>query len=124
MAHTTQEWTQILARALDTFRSSHGPHYRQPTFLLHLDTANESTFPDLVHVFSKQFQQWRERSEALANGDEKGTRFMVANIRLYEGYALLVVQSFALQRAVDNAIDLPAAFAQVSTVPPERFGPH
>lgn len=70
-----------------------------------------------MHVFTKQFQQWRHRSEAAAHrlgAEDKAARFMIGNIRLYEGYARLVLQSFALQRAMDSALDLPAAFAEAS----------
>lgn len=79
--------------------------------------ANHTSFSDLVHVFEKQFRQWRERSEFAARGcgaKEGDIRFMIGNIRLYHNYARLVVRSFGLQKAVDeNGLDLPAAFVEV-----------
>jgi len=109
-----QEWTQILARALDTFRSEITLHsYKEFGATL----ANQTSFSDLVHVFEKQFGQWREKSESAARacGAEEGEiNFMIGNIRLYHSYARLVVRSFGLQKAAeDNGVDLPAAFLEV-----------
>jgi len=80
--------------------------------------ANHTSFSDLVHVFEKQFRQWRERSELAARkcgADDADVRFMIGNIRLYHNYARLVVRSFGLQKATDDkGADLPAAFLEVS----------
>jgi hypothetical protein len=80
--------------------------------------ANHTSFSDLVHVFEKQFRQWRERSELAARkcgADDADIRFMIGNIRLYHNYARLVVRSFGLQKATDDkGADLPAAFLEVS----------
>jgi hypothetical protein len=80
--------------------------------------ANHTSFSDLVHVFEKQFRQWREKSEVAARscGAKDGDiSFMIGNIRLYHDYARLVVRSFGLQKAKDdNGADLPAAFLEVS----------
>ncbi len=80
--------------------------------------GNQNSFPDLVHVFDKQFRQWRDKSENAARecrSDERATGFMIGNMRLYDQYARLVVHSFGLQRAMDVLpMDLPAAFAEVS----------
>lgn len=80
-----------------------------------------SQFPDLVHVFQKQFHQLREQSIAnakvfdLTDPNSKVNRFMIANASLYNRYARLVVHSFGLQRASDSKkTDLPSSFAEVS----------
>lgn len=110
-----KEWTQILSRALDTFRSEIALHsYPESAASL----ANHTSFSDLVLVFEKQFRHWRDRSELAAKncGAEEGdVRFMIGNIRLYHNYARLVVRSFGLQKATDdNGTDLPAAFLEAS----------
>ena len=80
--------------------------------------GNQNSYPDLVHVFTKQFRQWREKSESAAcacRSDERAVGFMIGNIRLYDQYARLVVHSFGLQRAIEvHPMDLPASFAEVS----------
>lgn len=91
-----------------------------------------SQFPDLVHVFQKQFHQLCEQSIAnarsfdIADINGKGARFMLANVALYNRYARLIIHSFALQRASDSRrTDLPSAFAEVSyraCVPEARVG--
>ena len=79
-----------------------------------------SQFPDLVHVFQKQFHQLSESSMANARSFEDiddgiGSRCMIANVVLYNRYARLIVHSFGLQRASDSSrTDLPSTFAEVS----------
>ena len=79
--------------------------------------ANHTSLSDLVHVFEKQFKQWREKSEVAARGcgaEDSDVKFMIGNVRLYHNYARLVVRSFGLQKATDdNGADLPAAFLEV-----------
>ena len=79
--------------------------------------ANHTSLSDLVHVFEKQFRQWREKSEVAARGcgaEDSDVKFMIGNVRLYHNYARLVVRSFGLQKATDdNGADLPAAFLEV-----------
>ena len=81
--------------------------------------GNPNFFPDMVHIFERQFRQWREKSESLASdcqSDDRAMKFMIGNIRLYDQYARLVVHSFGLQRAMEILpTQLPAAFAEVST---------
>jgi hypothetical protein len=81
--------------------------------------ANHTSFSDLVHVFEKQFRQWRGKSELAARNcgaDDVDVRFMIGNIRLYHNDARLVVRSFGLQKATDDkGPDLPAAFIEVSS---------
>jgi hypothetical protein len=78
-----------------------------------------SQFPDLVHVFQKQFHQLCESSLATARtfhevDSGRGSRYMFANVALYNRYARLIVDSFGLQRASDSKkVDLPSAFAEV-----------
>ena len=81
--------------------------------------TNQNSLPSMVRVFDKQFQQWREAAQLKATqygADERGVKFMVGNIRLYDHYARLVVHSHSLQRASDRSpFDLPASFAQYQT---------
>lgn len=111
-----QEWTQILSRAMDVFRSEAADY----TTVAIGSIGNQNPFPDLVHVFDKQFRQWKERSEALTRegrSEDRAIGFVTGNVRLYDQYARLVVHSFGLQRAMEvSQIELPAAFAEVSEV--------
>lgn len=111
---TRQEWTQILSRAMDVFRSEAADHITVASG----GVGNQNPFPDLVHVFDKQFRQWRDKSEAAARecqSEERTIGYMIGNVRLYDQYARLIVHSFGLQRAMEILpIDLPAAFAEVS----------
>lgn len=99
------EWTQILSRAMDSFK------------LDAADTPISSVAsPRLVQVYRTQFRRWRESAEASARAAEgDGT---LGILRLYENYAQLVVQSFSLERALErNAVTLGAEFAEVSGGP-------
>ena len=109
------EWAQILVRAIDLFRSETAAQALEGSAVL----TNQNSLPSIVRVFDKQFRQWRESSELKAQeygAGERGIKFMVGSIRLYDHYARLVVHSHGLQRAVDNnPLDLPASFAQYQT---------
>jgi hypothetical protein len=109
---TVQEWTQVLGRVHDVFGSDSSDF---PTA-----RSVSSQFPDLVHIFQKQFHQLCDSSLAIARkfdsvDNGRGSRFMTANVGLYNRYARLIVHSFGLQRASDSRrTDLPSAFAEVS----------
>lgn len=100
---------------MDLFRSETAEYTR----LASGSVDNHNAYPDLVHVFDKQFRRWREKSESAArdcHSDDRAVGFMIGNIRLYAQYARLVVHSFGLQRATEVLpMDLPAAFAEVSS---------
>lgn len=105
------EWTQLLSRAMESFRAETTTDSRASAF----------PGPDLVQVFRKQFRQWRECAEAAAKrcartrNDNDDMAIMLGMLRLYDNYARLVVQSFGLERALERqSITLSAEFAEVS----------
>jgi len=77
-------------------------------------------FPDLPQVFTKQFSQWRERSEGILQDlgmNEKQRKELVGGVRMYERYARLIVCSFGLQKASTTGLrggELAGAFVDVS----------
>lgn len=102
------EWTQILTRAMDSFKSD---AVETPVY--------SAASPHLVQVYRTQFRRWREGAEAAARAAKSRSsddaRTMLGILRLYDNYAQLVVQSFSLERALEqNAITLLAEFAEVS----------
>jgi hypothetical protein len=113
-----KEWTQVLGIVHDVFGSDSSDF---PTA-----RSVSSQFPDLVHVFQKQFHQLCDSSLASARAFEhidggRASKFMIANVHLYSRYARLIVHSFALQRASESRkADLPAAFAEVCS-PVSRY---
>ena len=134
------EWTQILTRSIESFRSQ----LESDDFGLLADTKRDSTtdldFPDLTHVFRRQFRHWRQKAvqmmeiahceeqagiripkkRSISHIDpndqpESGPALVLANIRLYEQYAHLVICTLSLERAVEySPVDLPCAIAEVS----------
>lgn len=109
---------QILSRAIDTFRSE--AYLSRPSSPTHYSASTSTTaFPDLVHVFSKQLAEWRSATQLSVRScriDDDSERFLVGNLKMYEGYARLVVHSFGLERAIrePHSPSLPASFAEVS----------
>lgn len=78
-----------------------------------LETSlGNSALHTLVHVFNKQFCQWRDKWETRVGlVADMSKRFIGGVIELYHHYATLVMHSFGLGRA---GLDLPSTFAQVS----------
>lgn len=99
------EWTQILTRAMDSFKSDAAD---MPIY--------SAASPRLVQVYRTQFRRWRESAETVAREatGQQDASTMLGILRLYDNYAQLVVQSFSLERALEqNAVTLNAEFAEV-----------
>jgi hypothetical protein len=90
------EWTVLLTRAMESFRAEEA-----------------RAAPPMAGVYRAQFRAWRQAAEdaARAAGAQPA---MLGTLRLYDNYAQLVVQSFALERALERgAPTMPAEFAEV-----------
>lgn len=93
------EWTLLLARAMESFRAE--------------VEVRSAAAPQLVGVYRAHFRSWRESAEDAAR--RAGAQLaMLGTLRLYDNYAQLVVQSFALERGLERSvITLAAEFAEV-----------
>ncbi|BEJ11400.1 hypothetical protein CspHIS471_0108220 [Cutaneotrichosporon sp. HIS471] len=92
------EWTLLLTRAMESFRA---------------DTEGRSAAaPRLVGVYRAQFKAWRAEAEDAAR--KAGQQpVMLGTLALYDNYAQLVIQSFALERALERgAVTLAAELAE------------
>ncbi|GMK54789.1 hypothetical protein CspeluHIS016_0113750 [Cutaneotrichosporon spelunceum] len=92
------EWVLLLTRAMESFRA---------------DTEGRSAAaPRLVGVYRTQFRAWRADAEDAARR-AAAQPAMLATLALYDNYAQLVVQSFALERALERGtVTLAAEWAE------------
>ncbi|WWC61506.1 uncharacterized protein I303_104090 [Kwoniella dejecticola CBS 10117] len=122
------DWTQILGQSVDGFRKigSEVPNSTQTR----LETGDPTAQYILERSAIEAFRSWRQTTEESLRAwhqselhhdlSKKSGKFAlpftIANTRLYQQYAELVVQSFALERVFGSARgDLPVALIEMQS---------
>lgn len=79
--------------------------------------SHQQSYHRLIQSYKTQFLEWRDKAERRIEpySQKDDTKLIFCNIRLYQRYATLILQSLALGRSTDlSDPDLPVVLTEVS----------